>query len=99
MRERSYRQKTARQGAVEDYMVRVTEDLKGELGAKMALLLTTYHLEQVQPRLEWLETPWYKKLWLRATWAAKWLKSVLTRSRDEGESEDTEPDTEPEPEA
>jgi len=53
------------------------ESFNAEMGQKMALSLHEYHNKYVEPRLKWLETPWYGKWWFRVTEVAKWLKAKL----------------------
>lgn len=61
-----------RVGALE----RTLEDFNAEQGQKVALSIQTYHDKYIEPRLSWLETPWYQKLWIRASGVTKraWLR-------------------------
>ena len=73
--------RNVRVGALE----RTMEDFNSEMGQKVMLSFQKYHDEYIEPRLSWLETPWYQKLWIRT-------KGVATRAWGRVKAEFFEPE-------
>ena len=69
-------------GALEATLARFRAELLNEIGAKTALLLERYDKLKVAPlreRLDWLESPLYRRAWIRAGRAWDRLKAKLRR--------------------
>jgi hypothetical protein len=56
---------------------RTLTGFNADIGHKVSLLIEAYHTRHIEPRLDWLETPWYKKLWWRLKEVARWLNLKL----------------------
>lgn len=55
--------RTVRSNQLERYMDRVLEEFNQEMAGKVAQAIGEYHRDFVEPRLAWLERPWWLKLW------------------------------------
>jgi len=53
-----------------------------ELGQRMTSVLQTYHMKVVEPRLWWLEQPFYKRWWLLCIAAWRLFKTRVRSWRD-----------------
>ena len=73
---KSHERTTVRVG----HLRQVLTGVNAEMGEKTARVIAEYHRTLVEPRLVWLETPWYKKLWLRSKDIAVWLWQVIRRT-------------------
>lgn len=58
---------------------RTMDGFNAEISVKMAQAIGEYHTTFVEPRLAWIELPWYGKLWARLRRSSAWtdLKAAL----------------------
>ena len=75
-------QSRGRQTARISHVESALDDHNKETAKKMALVLKEFHLKYVTPleqRVAWLETPWYRRLFLRTR---GWAVRVVARFRN-----------------
>jgi len=90
------RPKKAGSGAVRASRLDDTLDaMNEETAKKMARALGDYHVEFVEPRLQWLEMPWYKKLFAKAAKAWRVLRHLLRRRPKAVKKPEPTPDIQP----
>lgn len=92
------------------FLERRLMEMEKDIGQKVALTIGKYHAQQIEgrlvaieTRLEWIDTPWYRKLWIRAKdiskrmWAGiKGLGANVWTILRLGGHEPPEPEPEPE---
>jgi len=57
------RRKTVREGSLERRLTAFELHIRD----RVALTIAEFHEFTIEPRLRWLEMPWYKRWWIRAT--------------------------------
>jgi len=64
----SPRRKTVRAEQLE----RRLDEMEAEMAAKIINIVGNFYVKTIAPRFDWIEMPWYKRLWIRLeqTWAA-----------------------------
>lgn len=55
--------RTVRANQLERHLDRVMSEYDMMMAARMSDALGQYHIRQVEPRLRWIERPWWLKLW------------------------------------
>lgn len=58
-------QATVRRGQLERYMARVMDEFRDEMAKGTARTIAEYHTILLEPRLRWLEMPWWKRPFVR----------------------------------
>jgi len=63
-------------------MKQILQQLDVNMAMKTTSAIRTYHQRYLEPRLRWLEMPWYQKLWIMTLQAWSWLKAKVKRQKE-----------------